>query len=268
MRLQPVFVLALAFSASPAAASWWSSSSAPEYTTWNTKQLRAWLEKHNVYVPTGYSRDQLQSLMEQNVGATEYWTLDKYEKAQKAYADAKDTAFETWDDSRLRGFLAEQGVVAPNGPREQLVLAVNNHYTGYTKAASSFASSVSGAASTAVFGDSKHQASKSISSHYTDATSYVADATDSISSVAAQASASLVRAAEDSKDYIYSSWDDSRIRDYLVEKNVIEESDHPTRDQMLAYMRDSYAAITEPIWNSWSDSYMVRRCLFYAIQCD
>ena len=250
MRISPVLLVALALSTSPAAASWWSSNK-PDYTSWDSKQLKAWLSEHEIYVPSGYSHDQLQALVEENWSATQAWTQDQYNKAQAFFENAKDTAFDTWDESRLRQFLLEQGVVAPSGPREQLVLAAKHHYNAYTHAASTLASSASAAASTAVYGDKQYQASKSASSLYS-------DASNTASSIAAQASSTLVRAADDSKDYVYSTWTDSQLHDYLVEKNIIKSSDHPTRDQMLAYMRDSYAAVTEPIWKAWSDSYIVR----------
>lgn len=46
-----------------------------------------------------------------------------YDAAKSKFDGVQATTFDTWDDSRLRNFLLEQGLVAPNGPREQLVLA-------------------------------------------------------------------------------------------------------------------------------------------------
>lgn len=261
MRLSPVLLVALTVASSPAAASWWSSDK-PEYSSWDTKQLQSWLHEHNIDTPKGYSQQELQDLVSANWNSASSWTLEQYERAQKVFANAKDDAFDSWDESRLREFLLEQGVVAPSGPREQLVLAAKNHYRAYTNAASSFASTASSAASTAVYGDKTSQASKSATSFYGEATSFYGDATNSASSAAAQATESLARALDDSKDYVYSTWDDNQLRDYLVKKNVIKSNQEATRDQMLAYMRDSYAAVTNPIWQAWSDSYIVSRLSF------
>lgn len=170
----------------------------------------------------------------------------------------QDTAFDSWDESRLREFLLEQGVVAPSGPREKLVLAAKQHYRGYTNAASSLASSASSAASTAVYGAPSDQASASAASLYS-------TASNTVSSAAAQASETLARAFDDSKDYVYSTWDDNQLRDYLVDKGVIKSNQQTTREKMLEYMRDSYAKTSNPVWEAYSDSYLVRPSAFITI---
>lgn len=191
--------------------------------------------------------------MKANWASVNVWTRDQYDSAQKVLGNLKDSAFDTWDESRLREFLLEQGVVAPSGPREKLVLAAKQQYRAYTNAASSYASSASDYASTAVYGDASYQRSKSVSSLYT-------QATDSASSVAAQATTAVVRAADDSKDYIYSTWDDNKLRSYLEGKGVIKTKQQATRDQLLAYMKDTFTQSTDSVWQAWSDSYIV--CFF------
>ena len=104
----------------------------------------------------------------------------------------------SWDESQLRTFLVEQGVVAPSGPKEKLALAAKQYYRSYASAASSFSAAASATASTAVYGDKGYQASKSATS-----------ASKSASSVAASGSARAAKALEDSTDYVYSSWNDS-----------------------------------------------------------
>lgn len=119
------------------------------------------------------------------------WTADQYNKAQQAFQGLKADAFDSWDESRLREFLLEQGVVEPKGTREQLALLAKQKYHAYSsfasKSATSLVSQASRTASTAVYGDSMHQASKSISSTY------------------AQATNDASRKLEDSKDYVYST---------------------------------------------------------------
>ena len=249
MRISNALVVVLTLASTPAVASWWSSEK-PEYSSWNTDQLESWLKQHNIEPPRGYSQKQLQDLVASNWNAAGAWTQDQFEKAQRVFGDTKDTAFETWDESRLRQFLLEQGVVAPSGPREQLVLAAKQHYRAYTNAASSFASTASRAASTALYGDTSTQASKS-------AASLFSDASRTASNIASQATESLARALDDSKDYVYSTWTDNQLRDYLVKKGVIKSNQQATRDQLLTFMRNAYANATDPVWEAWSESYLV-----------
>lgn len=134
------------------------------------------------------------------------WTSEQLERAQVAFQNLKSDAFDSWDESKLREFLLEQGVVEPKGPREQLVLLAKQQYRQYNSAASSYSASMSSVAgqasksatslaseasrtaSTAVYGDSKYQASKS-------ASSFIAQATNDVS-----------RTLDNSKDYVYSTY--------------------------------------------------------------
>ncbi|THH01684.1 hypothetical protein EW145_g6869 [Phellinidium pouzarii] len=248
MRLIPILIAALTIANSPAAASWWSSDK-PDYSTWDKNQLQAWLSEHNIEPPQGYSQKELQDLVASNWDSARAWTQDQYARAQRVFGDMQDTAFESWDDSRLREFLLEQGVVVPTGPREKLVLAAKQHYRGHSNAASSFSSSVSSVVSTALYGVPSDQASAS-------ATSLYSAASDTVSGAAAQASETFARALDDSKDYVYSTWDQNQLRDYLVDKGVINSNQQMSREKMLEYMRDAYAKITDPIWDAYSDSYL------------
>jgi cell division septum initiation protein DivIVA len=143
--------------------------------------------------------------------------------------------------------LLEQGVVEPSGPRESLVLLAKQKYRAYQDTASLYASSASSlgshasaSVSTAIYGDATYQASKSLSS------------------IAAQATKDAARIFDNAKDYVYSTWSDSQLESYLREKGVIKDNIQYTRQDLLAKMQDAYAKASTPIWESWSDSYMVR----------
>ena len=73
------------------------------------------------------------------------WTEDQYHSAQKAFVDVKDNSFEgvccdkylfrevdahsvAWDESKLRQWLLDQGIVAPKGPKEHLVQSAKSMY--------------------------------------------------------------------------------------------------------------------------------------------
>ncbi|KAF7373562.1 hypothetical protein MSAN_00566600 [Mycena sanguinolenta] len=231
--MRPAVLLLFVLSATSASASWFGSDT-PQYNDWSSTDLKKWLKDHNINVPEKSSQQQLKDLVQSNWNYASSWTADQYASAQKAFADMRESTFDTWEESRLREFLLEQGIVAPSGPREQLVLLAKNHYAAYTSAASS----ISAQASTAVYGDTQYQMSKSASS------------------VVAQATREAARQLDDTKDYVYSTWDDNRLRSYLVEKGVIASTADKKRNELLALMRDAYARVTTPMWEAWSDSYM------------
>jgi hypothetical protein len=214
-------------------ASWWgSSSSAPPYASWSSSELQSWLYAHNIPVPSAPSQDTLKHLVEQNWNSATAWSYDQYASAQSAFADIRDASFDKWDESRLRDFLLNQGIIAPKDPKEQLVLLAKQRYNAYTNAASSFASRAT---------DTTQQISRSMSS------------------AASQATTDATRALDDSKDYIYSTWDDNRLRSYLESKGVqVQAEAKKNRAHLLKLVHDSYAALTDPIWQAWSDSYLVR----------
>jgi hypothetical protein len=202
----------------------WYASDTPEYSKWNTKQLQNWLEEHKVDIPKAYhnSKEDLQNLVAENWWSYTAWTNEQYSNAQRSFQNLKDSAFESWDESRLREFLLQQGVVEPKGPRERLILLAKNHYNAYKNAGYSLSSTV----------------------------------TDTVSSLVSTSTDGPLRALDDSKDYLYSYWDDSQMKDYLVSHGAIKSDAQKTRDQYLKLMREHYAAVADPVWEAWSDSYI------------
>jgi hypothetical protein len=264
--MRPSLFLLVALSVSGVHASWFGSDSprklSPnkpltipltnrlDYTSWSRVELQQWLNDHNIKTPPAYSTSQLRNLVKSNwvsiqssADAGSAWTQDQYTKAQKSFKDLKEASFESWDESRLREFLLEQGVVAPSGPREQLVLLAKQKYRGYNAAGSSLSV----------------EASKTAGGYMSSASSLGATASTAI----AQTTKDVVRKMDDGKDYVYSTWDEGRLRKYLEDKSVVDKkySNRLTRQQLLEKMKGAYASVTEPIWDSWSDSYMVRPVL-------
>ena len=234
------FNILLAFLlASSASASWFSSNTAPEYSNWSAKDLKAWLNVHSIDIPDRASTDDLKSLVESNWNSAAVWTQDQYNSAQKTFNNVKQDSFDSWDESRLREFLLEQGIVAPKGPREHLVLLAKSKYRAYTNAASSLT----------------NKASQTATSAASDASAEATKASASITSFIAQSTNDISRTLDDTKDYIYSTWDDNQLRTYLEEKGVIKTGTQKKRDEYLALMKDNYAAVTNPVWNAWSESY-------------
>ncbi|KAF9451357.1 hypothetical protein P691DRAFT_699577, partial [Macrolepiota fuliginosa MF-IS2] len=220
-----------------------ASTTQPAYATWSKAELQQWLEDHKVPVPTHTKQSaesELRDLVAENWYSTTAWTYDQYAQAQRSFMDMRDTAFDKWDESKLREFLLRQGVVAPKGPREQLVMMAKNYYLGYEGAAKSLASSASTAASEATAGVSKGAESLATKA----------------SSAAAQAETEVARAIDRSKDYVWSTWDDSQMRAYLESKGLLKTKAEKRRDEMVTLMEDYYNKATTPAWGAWSDSYM------------
>ncbi|KDQ11255.1 hypothetical protein BOTBODRAFT_163031 [Botryobasidium botryosum FD-172 SS1] len=254
MKVSPLFLAFVALSVSSANAGWFgaedpSPTNVPEYATWKHAQLVQWLHDNGIEAPASYTDNQLTDLVKSNWDASASWTSDRVEQAQHVFSNLKEASFDAWDESALRNFLVEHGVVAPNGPREHLVLLAKQQYRAYTKAASSLSAQASAGMSTAVYGDSKYQASKSASSLYT-------HASNTASAAAVQSSEAVTRALQDATDYVYSTWTENQLRSYLEGKGVIKSKQQATRDELLAKMRDAYAATTTPVWKAWSDSYI------------
>ncbi|KAK0447918.1 uncharacterized protein EV420DRAFT_1767488 [Desarmillaria tabescens] len=218
----------------------WFGSDKPQYTEWSNEDLQKWLNDHHINTPSldTYSRNDLLELVKSNWNGAAAWSYDQYLSAQKSFSTLRDSAFDTWDESRLREFLLEQGIVAPKGHKEELVLLAKNRYKSYTDAASSFASQASVTASSAVYGNAQHQA------------------TQSVSSIVAQATSGVLRAMDDSKDYVYSTWDDNQLRDYLVQKGVLKTKAEKKREELLAMMKDAYYSVVDPVWEGWSNSFI------------
>lgn len=253
MRPSAFFIIATLTLA--AQASWFGGSGdkGPAYKSWNTAELKAWLEVHNVPLPKHTSQAELRKSVEDNWYSASAWTRDQYFAAQKSFADLRDTTFDTWDESRLRQFLLEQGVVAPKGPKEYLVTLARQKYRAYSSAASSFASQASATASTAAYGDNKYQASQSLSS-------MASRVTDAV----AQATTDVAKKLDEMKDYVYSDWDEKQMRKWLEQRGLLKSKEKKQRNELLQMMHDAYGKVANPIWDAWSDSYIVRFFFFFA----
>ena len=242
-----LFLVAATFTLA-AQASWFGGSTTeqPAYAKWDAVELRAWLHVHNVPVSERATQPELKKLVEENWHTASAWTYDQYASAQKSFSELRDSAFETWDDSKLRSFLLEHGVALPHGPREHLLLLAKQKYRAYHSAAASYSSMASAAASTAIYGDTQYQMSKS-------AASVAAQA----SAAAARATKDVARSFDDSKDYIYSTWTDKQLRSYLEEKGILKTKAQKQKNELLQMTNDAWGKVADPVWEAWSDSYIV-----------
>ncbi|KAJ3783435.1 hypothetical protein GGU11DRAFT_574870 [Lentinula aff. detonsa] len=182
------------------------------------------------------------------------WTSDQYQSFENSMSSVRDSTFDAWDESRLREWLLEQGIVAPKGPREEIVLAAKRRYRDWQDAKSQFddtASSIGSSASSAV-SSVMSQASSTVATTASSASSAVA-------SFAAQATAELPQhPLDDTKDYVWSTWDETQLRKYLVQKGVIDDrtAAGKKRDELITYLKEGYTNAEGSVWEVWSDSYI------------
>ncbi|GAW09501.1 hypothetical protein LENED_011658 [Lentinula edodes] len=134
------------------------------------------------------------------------WTPAQYESFQNSIASMRDSTFDAWDESRLREWLLEQGIVAPKGPKEEIVLVAKRRWRDWQEAKANFDAS----------------------------------------------------ASNDTKDYVWSTWDDTQLRKYLVQKGVIDDRTAvgKKRDELVALVKDGYNSAQGNIWELWGDSYI------------
>ncbi|KIK81108.1 hypothetical protein PAXRUDRAFT_833092 [Paxillus rubicundulus Ve08.2h10] len=99
-------------------------------------------------------------------------------------------------------------------------------------------------------------ASVSASSAHAGVTDCAYSASQSVSSAAAQAAREVARAIDDSRDYVYSTWDDNRLRSWLEEHGVVEAKKASTREELTKLANEFYRKAADPLWESWSDSYI------------
>lgn len=159
LNLTLLFVLALGAQAS------WFGNEKPAYEGWDTEQLTAWLKARDVPLPAAAqppTHKYLQELVKKNWAEYAATASSAYDSAASTAGDYYDSAaakgndayasgqhvfqaaeeqrkaawestIDAWDESALRNFLLERGVVEPKGTREQLSLLAKQKYREYMK---------------------------------------------------------------------------------------------------------------------------------------
>ena len=57
--------------------------------------------------------------------------------------------------------------------------------------------------------------------------------------------------------YIYSTWDDNQMEDYLVSRGALKSGAEKTRDQHSKSTKENSAAVADLVQEAWSDSYFL-----------
>jgi len=218
------------------------------YNKWHQTELERWLQDHNIPYPAAADRRDLQNLVQQHwndfttMDFFQNWsdnrlsnflkakagyepnqdTLDREGLVQKLqglwsdgwdrlptgkWEDAKSWVFDAWTESQLRQFLEYHGVVKDLSPTMTRQELLNLAQEHYDE----IAKRANGGDS----GDDKDVDEDNSNSYYPG-------------------------------DWIYSSWSDSELRDWLIEQGWIDQNDDEStttltsREKMLRYMRTSW----------------------------
>ncbi|KAI6038000.1 hypothetical protein EDC04DRAFT_3114032 [Pisolithus marmoratus] len=81
-------------------------------------------------------------------------------------------------------------------------------------------------------------------------------ASRTVSNTAAQATRELARTFDETKDHVFATWDDSRLRQWLEDRGVVEARKADTRTELLNLANNYLRKASDPVWQTWSDSYM------------
>lgn len=93
------------------------------------------------------------------------------------------------------------------------------------------------------------------------AASWASNASRSVCNIAAQATQEVAREFDSTKDYIFTTWDDSELRKWLEENGVVEARKAKSRTELIDLANYYVCKVSDPVWQTWSDSYMVNRPL-------
>ncbi|TIB10155.1 hypothetical protein E3P89_02901 [Wallemia ichthyophaga] len=218
-------VISLALSTAAVEANWFDSKP-HSLKDWNADQLQGWLKENKISFPDNANKDDLLRSVHKS------WdTIANHQ--QRLLNDLKDETIDSWDESKIRQYLLENGVVAPSSNVEELRVLVKQLVTEVRSSASS-ASAQATAHAASAYDSSKEYAKDHI--HFVQ--DYV------------------LNELNDSKDFIYSTWNDNDLRSFLERKGVIRTNVQVKRDDLLKSMRHYYAAATDPVYAAWSDNYI------------
>lgn len=207
------------------------------------------------------------------------------DSVQHHFAAQKDNLLSSWTDSELRRFLLSKGVVSPHSKREELVLLAEQYGAdskdGFADATHSVASAASHASSAV---SSAASAAASSVSDNAQAAYYAATNAPSLAYDTAAEKlqgrfspgppcCSLARwliclPLTDGRDYVYSTWTDSDLRNFLVDKGLLKTNAQAKRDEMLDMIRQPYNDAANNVYDTWSDNFIVSRRRQHERKCN
>ena len=61
----------------------------------------------------------------------------------------------------------------------------------------------------------------------------------------------------DTKDYVWSTWNEGQLRHYLEEKGIVDTPAQAKKNDLLAAVKKTYTDTADNVYDTWSDSYLV-----------
>lgn len=68
----------------------------------------------------------------------------------------------------------------------------------------------------------------------------------------------LIAANTESKDYLYSTWNENQLRAYLESKGIVKTPAEAKKDDLVALVKSSYNDAADNVYDTWTDTYLVR----------
>ncbi|KAI5815695.1 hypothetical protein BZA77DRAFT_333886 [Pyronema omphalodes] len=229
------------------------------FDTWSESRLKEFLDKNNVKVPQGSTKNELLALARRNkaylTGDTVYnsaasaassATSVAGDKAASAASQATDTAahygqvafdkaIEAWSDTRLKAYLDSRGVPVPQASkRDELLAKVRLHKH---KAATGY-----GAWTFDTWTKEnlkkwlESQGHKATDSAASAASAGATAATDASKNAYASITSALAQATEAAKEASFEAWSDSDLKSYL-DTYGIKTYQGTTRNELIAMAR-------------------------------
>ncbi|BEJ12130.1 hypothetical protein CspHIS471_0205900 [Cutaneotrichosporon sp. HIS471] len=214
----------------------------PAYEGWNLEETRNFLVAQGVKVKDSATIQDLHKEAAKHADAASNWVSAQASQASAdaAAASARVAAsvkgidsqiVDAWDESQLREWLLEQGIISPASKPEQLRILAKHKVSRL---------------SSAVFGGPTDHAKASVESAASEVSSHASAAAGMTYN---WASGKL----DDTRDYVFSKWDNSDLEDWLEVHGVIKPNP-VSRNGLLAAVREAYTKTLTPIYDSWETS--------------
>lgn len=66
----------------------------------------------------------------------------------------------------------------------------------------------------------------------------------------------------DTKDYVWSTWNEGQLRHYLESKGIVDTPAQAQKSDLISAVKKTYAETADNVYDTWSDSYLVSPNVF------
>ncbi|KAF9517416.1 hypothetical protein BS47DRAFT_1359684 [Hydnum rufescens UP504] len=258
------------------------------WSSWNQEQLTEWLGEHGIQVPKGYTPEQLSELVQANWYAGTTWNSHQVDSVKSLYESVKEKSFDSYRaytsaasslstaasttvhqaEQSASGLTASASAIIASGPGvAQQTLDNTKDYVYSTWGDNELQTYLKNRG----FLHDKDQTTRDqLFTLMKEAYGSVADPIWNAMDMTGFIRMAIIRTPFEKKrdkltslmsryyydvsESIYSSWDESHLKEWLVEHNVIKSNAQLTREKLLKLVSDNYANAQDTIWGGWRDS--------------